>query len=117
ADRGAVTDRDPPQLPADAARLLADRDPQPDPDPGRALHVRASAARLLDPGLVRFHAQPLRSPRAPDAGLRPGDHHPRAVDPYVAAGPGQVALHDRTVHGARHQRDLRSHRVVDGAGQ
>ncbi len=66
----AVAARHGAQFPADAARVRADRAARADPDVRRPLHLRAHASRLLAAGLGRFHAQPLRPHRPPDAGLR-----------------------------------------------
>src|SRR5688572_21468587 len=56
---GAGAFGDAESFPADTTRLSPDLRPRADPDARRALHVRESAARLLDAGVVRLRAQSL----------------------------------------------------------
>ncbi len=108
ADRGAVAGLDGAQLPADAARLRADRRARADPDVWRALHLRAHAARRLDARSLRLQPQPLRPHRPPDAGIRSGHRRARAAAAHLAAAPRQVAVRAGHAQHPRHQRRVTS---------
>ena len=115
-DRGAARLRDRGTVSAHAARVHAARDPRADPDPGRPLHLRSGAARLLGAGLrsasrattttgsaTSRRASSRRSSRA------------RSCCARSPLRPRRLAVLSRDCDLPRDQRVLRIHRMVGGA--